>query len=142
MYTVYTAVYTARGKEMSTTPTLLIEYDTPLPFYLRDALLAPVLALCLCLSVSVCHKLCSIETAGRINLVLAWRLLLTSPTLCFKEIQVPTKIRVLPSGTFFSKLWTLKISPRHIDRRTCYQLSSRKVDAHSVINWTVVGQLS
>jgi len=23
---------------------------------------------------------------------------------------------------------------------TCYQLSSRKVDAHSVINWTVVGQ--
>ena len=25
---------------------------------------------------------------------------------------------------------------------TCYQLSSRKVDAQSVINWTVVGQLS
>jgi len=25
---------------------------------------------------------------------------------------------------------------------TCYQLSSRKVDAHSVINWAVVGQLS
>ena len=25
---------------------------------------------------------------------------------------------------------------------TCYQLSSRKVDAHSVINWVVVGQLS
>ena len=25
---------------------------------------------------------------------------------------------------------------------TCYQLSSRKVDAQSVINWTVFGQLS
>ena len=25
---------------------------------------------------------------------------------------------------------------------TCYQLSSRKVDAQSVINWAVVGQLS
>ena len=25
---------------------------------------------------------------------------------------------------------------------TCYQLSSRKVDAHSVTNWAVVGQLS
>ena len=25
---------------------------------------------------------------------------------------------------------------------TCYQLSSRKVDAQSVKNWTVVGQLS
>ena len=24
----------------------------------------------------------------------------------------------------------------------CYQFSSRKVDAHIVINWTVVGQLS
>ena len=24
----------------------------------------------------------------------------------------------------------------------CYQLGSRKVDAHSVINWAVVGQLS
>jgi len=54
MYTVYTAVYTARGKEMSTTPTLLIEYDTPLPFYPRDALLAPVLAMALCLPVCVC----------------------------------------------------------------------------------------
>jgi len=30
---------------------------------------------------------------------LARRLLSTSPTLCFKEIEVPTK-RVLPSGTF------------------------------------------
>ena len=25
---------------------------------------------------------------------------------------------------------------------TCYRLSSRKVDAHSVINWAVIGQLS
>jgi len=25
---------------------------------------------------------------------------------------------------------------------TCYQLSTRKVDAHSVINWAVVGQLT
>ena len=30
---------------------------------------------------------------------LARRLLSTCPTLCFKEIQVSTKIRVLPSGT-------------------------------------------
>jgi len=73
---------------------------------------------------------------------LAWRLLSTSPALCFNEIQVCTKIRVLPSGTF---LWTLDldISPRPvIDRQTCYQLSSRKVDVDSVINWTVVCQLS
>jgi len=57
----------------------------------------------------------------------AWRLLSTSPTLCFKEIQVglSAKITALLSGTF-PKLRTWKISPRHIDR-TCYQLSSRKV---------------
>ena len=34
------------------------------------------------------------------------------------------------------------LSPQHIDRETCYQLSSRKVDAQSVINWAVFGQLS
>ena len=32
------------------------------------------------------------------------------------------------------KLWTYKISPRHSDRRNVFQLSSRKVDAQSVIN--------
>ena len=32
--------------------------------------------------------------------------------------------------------------PARIDRRTCCQLSLRNVDAQSVINWTVVGQLS
>jgi len=71
-------------------------------FYPRDAMLARVLAMapcpCLCLSVT---SRCSIETDRRNNLVLAWGLLSTSPTLYFMEIQVSTKIRVLPSGTFF-----------------------------------------
>ena len=35
----------------------------------------------------------------------------------------------------------LIISPRHIDRRTCYELSSRRSE-QSMINWTVVCQLS
>jgi len=39
---------------------------------------------------------CSIETVERIGPVLAWELL---STLCCKKIQVPSKIRVLPSGT-------------------------------------------
>ena len=50
-------------------------------------------------SVSVTSR-CSIETDGRNNVVLARGLLSTSPTLCFKEIQVSAKIRVLPSETF------------------------------------------
>jgi len=32
-------------------------------------------------------------------LFLTWKLLSTSPTLCFKEIRVSTKIRVLSPGT-------------------------------------------
>jgi len=39
----------------------------------------------------------------------AWRLLSTSPTLCFKEIQVSTKIRVSFPLELFSKLWTWKM---------------------------------
>jgi len=35
---------------------------------------------------------------------LACELLSTYPTLCFKEIQVPSKIRVLPSGTLLQTL--------------------------------------
>jgi len=29
----------------------------------------------------------------------------------------------------------------HKDNESCYQLSSRKVDAQSVINWAIVGKL-
>jgi len=53
---------------------------------------------------------CSIETAGQIELVLTWRLLSTYPALCFKEIQVSTKMQAFPMGTL------------------CYQLPSRKLD--------------
>ena len=111
-------------------------------------MIARVLAMALCLSVSLSLYLsvtsrCSVEVVGRIELVFGMEAFFpTSPTLCFKEIQVSTKIRVLATLELVPELRTLKISPRHIDRRTCYRLSSKKVDAQSVINWTVVGQPS
>ena len=37
---------------------------------------------------------CSVETAERSKLVLAWKLLLTCPTLCYMEVLVPPKTRV------------------------------------------------
>jgi len=40
---------------------------------------------------SVTNRYC-IETTGRIELVLAWRLPSTYPTLCYKEIRVPPQI--------------------------------------------------
>ena len=49
------------------------------------------------------------------------------PYTVFKEIQISTKIGYLPLVGLFPKLRTYKISPRHIDRRTCYQVSSRKL---------------
>ena len=52
-------------------------------FYARDAMLARVLAvaLCLCLYASVTSR-CSIETAERIGLGLAWQLPSTYPVHC------------------------------------------------------------
>ena len=55
---------------------------------------AMVLAMALCLSVT---SRCSVETVDGLIWFLAWRLLFVQ---CFKEIQVYTEIRVLPSGTF------------------------------------------
>ena len=56
---------------------------------------------------SICRSVttrCSIKRDERVNLVLAWMFFPTSrrsrPTLCFKEIRVSTKIRVLLSGIF------------------------------------------
>ena len=65
----------------------------------------PVLvrAMVLCLSdVSVCLSRVGVLSNGMNGLIwfLAWMLLATSPTLCFKKVQVSTKIMVLPSVTF------------------------------------------
>jgi len=52
--------------------------------------------------VYVCLTQVGVLSKGMNGLIwfLAWRLLLTSPALCFKEVQVSTKIRVLPSESF------------------------------------------
>ena len=66
-------------------------------------MLAQVLAMTLCPSVCVCLSVtsrCYVKRDERINLVSDIGLLSASPTLCFKEIQVSTKVRVLLSGTF------------------------------------------
>ena len=55
------------------------------------------------MSVSVCLSVtsrCSIETDGRNNLVFGKGASFDQSYTVFKEIQVSTKIRVLPSGTF------------------------------------------
>jgi len=66
-------------------------------------MLARILAIGLCVRVCVClsvtRRYC-IETAARIKLVLACRISSTFCTLCYTEIGISAKIRVLSSGTF------------------------------------------
>ena len=94
-------------------------------------------------SVSVCLSVtsrCSVETVERIELVLDM-----IAYFYFSYTVLKRNLRIFKNkGT---SPWHFVpnsglISPRHIDRRPCYQLSLRKVDAQSVIYWTVVGQLS
>ena len=72
------------------------------------------------LSARVCPSVC-LSQAGIVSKRLdesSWfwarRLRSTCPTLCYKEIGVSPKIRVLPLG-LCHKLWTWKISPRKVD---------------------------
>ena len=86
-------------------------------FYQLDAMLVRVL----CLSVT---SLCSIETDERIELVfdiLALQLHSTYPTLCDKEVHVPSKIRVLSCGIL---LQTLDLE----NFATAYRLSKRVIN--------------
>ena len=106
-------------------------------------MLARVLAMALCLSVCLSvTSWCSVEVVGRIEMVFGMDAFSTSPTLCFMKFWYLQRYGYFPLELFPKPRLREKISPLHIDRRTCYQLSSRKADAQSVINWTVVGQRS
>ena len=94
----------------------------------HDAVLARyyvAMALCLFLPPSITSRYC-IETIGLIEMVLAWRLSSTYPTLCYKpkEIRVPPKIREIPSGTLSQTLDWKKFATA-FDRvsKTCRRLS-------------------
>ena len=91
------------------------------------------MALCPCLSAT---SQCSIKRGERINFAFFARgLLSTSHTLWFKEIQVSTKIRVLPSVTFPETPDVENFATAY-RRSYVHQLSSRKVDAGpSSVDW-------
>ena len=103
-------------------------------FHSRDATLSRALAMILGLCLS------QVGVSKRTN-ESGW-FFSTCPTLCCKEIQVPSKIRALHSGTLLRTLDLEQFRHGKSIVEVCYQLSSRKVDAQTVINWAVVGQLS
>jgi len=61
-----------------------------------------VYAMARCLS--AWHKLGFVKTGGQIKLCIDTESASACPTLCFKEIRVSSKTRVLPSVTFFQIL--------------------------------------
>jgi len=111
-------------------------------FYPRDAMLALCLCLSVCLSVCLSQVGVLSKRMDGSSWFLACRLHSTSHTLCCMKIHVSTKVTVLPSGTLSHTPDFKKFCFGISIVETCYRLSSRKVDAQSVINWTVVGQLS
>jgi len=90
-------------------------------FYPRDAMIARVLSLAWCLSVAVSVCFCvghkSIETAERIGLVFGMGASFDLSYTVFKEIRYLQRQEYFPLE-LCSKLWTSKISPSHIDRRS------------------------
>jgi len=98
-----------------------------------------VLAMTLCPSVT---SRSSAKTAERIELVFGmW--------VSFHPSYTVLKGNSLISKNKGTSLWNFVLKSRHWKFhhgisiiKMCYQLCSRKVDAQSVINWAVVGQLS
>jgi len=94
-------------------------------------------------SVCVCVCLCvtsrgSIETDEWIELVFGMRASFQLSYTVLKRNSVTLNIRVLSCGTLSNLEFCFGISIVEM----CYRLSTRKMDAPSVINWTVVDQLS
>jgi len=91
--------------------------------YPRDAMLAPVLAIALCLCLSVCLPQVGILSKWMDGSSWFWHiwLLSTYPTLCCKKVQVSTKITVLPFGT-------LSKTPDLENFASAYRSSKRVID--------------
>jgi len=114
--------------------------NCPLPLTkpVSDAMLARVLAMALSLSVnpSVCLLQLGVlsKRMDESCWFLAWELPSTHPTLCSKEIQGHSKIRVLSSWNFATNSGLRKFRHNISIVKACYQHSSRKADAQAVVD--------
>jgi len=96
-------------------------------------------SVCVCPSVT---SRCSTKTVERIELVFGvWASFRPSYTV-LKGYSVISKNKGTSLWNFVLNSWLGKFSHGISIVETCYQLSSRKMDAQSVINRAVVGQLS
>ena len=98
-----------------------------------------VLTMALCLSAT---DRSSTKTAEWIKLVFGLRASFHPSYTVLKGNSVISKNKGISLWNFVLKSWLRKFRHGISIDKTCYQLSSRKVDAQSVINWAVVGQIS
>jgi len=102
-------------------------------FYPRDATLARILAMArcqyVCLRLSVFGVL--LKRLDGSSWFLVWRLLSTYPTLCYNEIVLSVKIRVLISGILFLT--------RDVENFAAKGLSSKCVNNFDRQTWTLIG---
>ena len=126
-------------------PTLV---DPPFVFFrfylamlcIRGTSRGPVsVRVCVCPSVT---SRCFIETAEWIELVFGMWVSFQPSYTMLKGNSFITKNMGTSLWNFVLNSWLRKFRHGISIVETCYQLSSRKVDAHSVINWVVVGQLN
>ena len=102
-----------------------LSYVSSLSSYTRDAMPAWALAMPLCLCLSVCLCLSQVGVLSKRLNESGWfwarELLSTYSTLCFKEIQIPSNVSVLPSGTVHQTLDLENLA-------TAYQSSKRFIN--------------
>ena len=99
------------------------------PIFTSETLGYMTLCLSVCLSVCVCVCL------NQPSWFLAWELHSTLPTLCFKEIQVSPKIRVLPSGTLPQTLDLENFAMAYRSSLWTYVLFASLMTGHCVNTW-------
>ena len=96
-------------------------------------------SVCVCPSVT---SRCSIETAERIEPVFGMWASFHPSYIVLKGNSVISKKKGTSLWNFVLNFGLRKFRHGLSIVETCYRLSSRKVDAHNVINWAVVGHRS
>jgi len=99
-------------------------------------------SVCVCVYVCLSRVGVLLKRMDESGWFLAWELPLTYPTVCRKEIQVSSKIRALPSRTLHQSADLENLAAAYRSSKRVTNLTRERWTLTSVINWTVVGQLS
>jgi len=128
--------------QLTNSPCLDCYFPMSMSHYLCNAVLAPVPAMTLCLSVYVCHKQ-EFYQNGWTNWAGFWHGSFLPSILhrvkrkfgCLQKLMVTSLWKFVPKSRLGKFCFGISIV------ETCYRLCLRKMDAQSVVNWTVAYQV-